>query len=54
VNVVRAVVVTLLVIAVIFVVLSIVGFVVSTLTFVIEVAIVVGLAYLVWRHVLKR
>jgi hypothetical protein len=53
VNVVRAVVVTLLVIAVIIAVLSIVGFVVSTLTFVIEVAIVVGLAYLVWRYVFK-
>ncbi len=53
-NVVRAVVVTLLVIAVVIAALSIVGFVVSTLTFVIEVAVVVGLAYLVWRYVLKR
>jgi len=53
-NVARAVVVALLVVAVIIVALSIVGFVVSTLTFVIEVAVVVGLAYLAWRYVLKR
>ena len=34
--------------------LTIVGFVVYTLKFFIEVAVVVGLAALVWRYVLKR
>jgi hypothetical protein len=50
----KTVIVVLLVIAVVIAVLSIVGFVVSTITFLIEVAFVVGLAALVWRFVLKR
>ena len=53
-SVLKTVIVVLLVIAVVMVALTIVGFVVYTLKFLIEVAIVVGLAALVWRYVLKR
>ncbi len=53
-SLVKSVVVILLAVALVVVVLSVVGFVVSTLTFIIEVAIVLGLGVLVWRYVFKR